>query len=108
MGDGDVQKGKKIFLRQCSRCHPIQKDPGHGMGPNLYGVVGRKVADAPGFTYSSAMMKRTFIWDQKHLCKFLKNPRKFIPGTNMLQCCLEEKEHRQNLIAYLRSASDSH
>ena len=39
----DAGNGKTIFGR-CAVCHTTNKGGGNGLGPNLFGVVGRKAA----------------------------------------------------------------
>ena len=49
----DPADGEGLF-RQCRSCHVV--DPGvNGVGPSLYGVVGRDIASVEGFGYSSAL-----------------------------------------------------
>ena len=41
MAGGDAAKGAKVF-KKCKACHTAQKGGKHKVGPNLFGVVGRK------------------------------------------------------------------
>src|ERR1700743_2792907 len=47
---GDPAKGKVVFQR-CAICHRVEKDGGNGLGPNLFGVVGRKAGTVENFAY---------------------------------------------------------
>lgn len=50
----DAAAGKRAFLK-CVACHSIAKGAPNKIGPNLFGVVGRKAGTAPGFRYSAVI-----------------------------------------------------
>lgn len=98
--------GKQISAR-CEQCHDLSKGGPNKIGPNLWGVVGRPRASHPGFEYSSAMKAKGGSWTYDELFKFLKSPGSYIPGTKMSFAGLRSGQDRINLIAYLRTQSDS-
>ena len=102
----DVATGKTISGR-CEQCHDLSKGGPNKIGPNLYGVVDRQRATHPGFDYSGAMKAKSGNWTYDELFKFLKSPGSYIPGTKMTFAGLPREQDRINLIAYLRSNSDS-
>ena len=63
---GDAKAGAAIFGR-CAVCHTNDKGGGDGLGPNLFGVVGRKAASRPGYAYSPPMRKSGIIWTDVNL-----------------------------------------
>ncbi len=96
----DVEKGAKVFGK-CKACHKLE-DGANATGPYLYGVVGRKVDSADGFTsYSGALEQVVDVWTPENLSHFLENPKGFAPGTGMTFSGLKKPEDRVNLIAYL-------
>jgi cytochrome c len=101
-----VSDGKQISAR-CEQCHDLSKGGPNKIGPNLWGVVGRVRASHPGFEYSSAMKSKGGSWSYDELFKFLKSPGSYIPGTKMSFAGLRSAQDRVNLIAYLRTQSDS-
>lgn len=99
---GDPVKGKTVFAR-CMACHKVDPSGANGLGPNLYGVVGRPVASAKGFTYSAAMTKKGGKWTPTELDAYLAAPSKVVPGNKMIFMGLPNKADRDDLIAYLAS-----
>ena len=97
--DGDPAAGKTVFAK-CAICHTI--DPAKkGIGPTLFGVVGRKSATVEGFSYSEAMKNANKTWDPATLDVYLTSPKTLVPGTKMIFPGLPKTEDRANVIAYL-------
>ena len=106
LAHADPEAGKRLF-GQCVACHSTDRSAGHGIGPNLWGIVGRAVASATGFEYSPALQAKGGRWDYQALSEYLENPQQAIPGNRMPFSGLPNAMDRANLIAYLREQSDS-
>ncbi len=111
LAKANVEAGKTTF-KQCQTCHTDEKGGPNRIGPNLWGVVGRKKASEPGFEYSAAMKKfaetsKPDTWTFDEINKFVSNPREHVPGTKMTFVGLKKPDDRANVIAYLRTQSDS-
>jgi cytochrome c len=74
-----------------------------GLGPNLYGVIGRPVAAVKGFAYSPAMTKKGGKWTPARFESYIAAPAKFVPGNRMTYPGMANPADRQHLIAYLIS-----
>jgi cytochrome c len=101
----DAMAGEMIGER-CGACHDWTKGGPNKIGPNLYGVVGRMRASAPGFEYSPAMKMKGGAWTYDELFQFLRQPASFVPGTKMTFAGLPKSQDRVNVIAFLRMQSD--
>jgi cytochrome c2 len=88
----------------CLQCHTIHSDPTeHGAGPNLAGVIGRRIATAPGFAYSSALQETSGTWDRSRLDAFLADPARAVPGNAMHYPGVADPSLRNAIIDFLQS-----
>lgn len=101
-----VDAGKKAFSK-CAACHSADKGGAAKVGPNLYDVVDAAKGHMAGFAYSDAIKKTEGAWTYDNLYVFLKNPKAYAPGTKMAYAGSKSAKERADLIAYLRSLSDS-
>ncbi|MBB3386477.1 MULTISPECIES: cytochrome c family protein [unclassified Rhizobium] len=106
----DAKVGETIF-KKCQACHSGEKGGPNKVGPDLWGIVDRPVAEHEGFAYSSGMKDfskgGTEKWTYDHLYHFLAAPKKFVAGTAMGFAGLPKEEDRANVIAYLRTLADT-
>jgi cytochrome c len=98
----DVAKGADVF-KQCTACHTINSGGASGIGPNLFGAVGKVHGHVPGFAYSDALKAVPGNWTFDALDAWLTSPRKYAPGTKMTFAGLSNPQDRANVIAYLNS-----
>lgn len=99
----DAKNGQTLFMENCGVCHTAAKGEPNKIGPNLFGVVGRKSGVAPGYMYSPAMMKAGLTWDNGNLSQFLAGPQKKVAGTKMGFPGFSDPSEEADVIAYLTS-----
>lgn len=108
--DADPAAGESAF-RKCQACHTAESGGANKVGPNLWDIVNRAIASHEGFSYSSALREFAAngdqVWDYEHLNEFLLAPKSYISGTAMAFAGLKKDDERANVIAYLRTLSDS-
>ena len=96
----DAAAGEATF-RKCAACHTINQGGANGLGPNLWGSLGRGIAQTPGFAFSEALRSKGGSWTFEAMNDWLRSPRQFAPGTKMTFAGLGNPEERANLIAYM-------
>lgn len=88
-------------LAQCKACHSVSRDGGNGVGPRLYGIVGKKAGFEAGYTYSDAIAQSGLTWNPEQLDEFLQSPGSLVPGTKMPFAGIKDPEERKEIIEYL-------
>lgn len=96
----DAKEGAEVFKR-CAVCHTNQRGGGDGLGPNLFGVFGRKAATRPGFAYSAPLKKSGLVWNETNLIRWVAGPARMVPGTKMSFAGLSSKRQQADVVAYL-------
>ena len=110
LAKANAEAGAAIF-KKCQACHSGEKGGPNKVGPDLWDVVDRPVAEHEGFAYSAGM--KDFSkggqekWTYDNLNHFITSPKKFVKGTAMGFAGLPKDEDRANVIAYLRTLSDN-
>lgn len=100
---GDAVAGEKTFA-QCKACHQAVEGK-NGVGPSLWGIVGRTAGQVAGFSYSAANKGSGVVWKEETMFEYLEAPQKFMPGTKMAFAGLKKPQDRANVIAYLKTKS---
>ena len=67
----------------CSACHESTPKAAPSVGPNLFGVGGRKAGTAPDVDYSDALKNSGITWSADTLAAFILDPAKAVPGNKM-------------------------
>jgi cytochrome c len=106
LASADPKRGEQT-AKVCQTCHTFEKGGPNKIGPNLWGVVGRKKGTEGGFAYSDAIKSKGGEWTLDDLNKFLVSPRTYAPGTKMSFAGLQRENQRADVIAYLNTLSDN-
>src|SRR5215472_15229071 len=99
---GDANQGRRAFT-VCQTCHTVAKGGPNGLGPNLFGVVGRKAASLPGFYYSVALKSSNITWTNDKLKAWIMGPYKLVPGNRMAFAGISDPNKADDVVAYLDS-----
>ncbi len=92
--------GKTVFGR-CAICHTVDKGGPNGLGPNLFGVAGRKGASLASYSYSGALRGANITWTNDKLKAWVMGPSRLVPGTKMAFGGLTDAGQADDVVAYL-------
>ena len=106
LASADPVAGEQVF-KKCAACHTVDQGGPNGVGPNLYGTLGKPHGYVPGFPYSDALKSVPGVWDWESMSAWLKSPRNYAQGTKMTFAGLSDPQDRANVIAYLNTKSAS-
>ncbi|MBV7565982.1 cytochrome c family protein [Pseudomonas sp. PDM27] len=98
----DTQRGAAVFATECSVCHAVTQGTTGMMGPNLFGVYGRKSGSLPGFSYSQAMRDKDVSWQAENITQLITQPQAYVPGTYMPYMGLASADDRQAVACFLK------
>ena len=103
LADGDPEKGAAVF-KKCAACHAVGPDAKNKVGPELNGIIGRKMGAVEGFNYSDTLKQHNAsgeVWDAEKFNKYIENPKAYLPGIKMVFAGLPKDTDRANLEAFL-------
>lgn len=110
LASADPAKGEGVF-KKCAACHTNDAGNGNKVGPGLWNIINRPVAQHADFKYSTALVDYSeggaVAWTYERLSNFLAAPKKYISGTTMGFAGLKKLEERADLLAYLRTVADT-
>lgn len=105
LASATVSKGERGF-NKCKACHKVAEGAAHGIGPNLYNVVGADIAGKDGYAYSAAIQGLDGNWTYELLNEWLINPQAVAEGSKM-NYALGNAGDRAAVIKYLASLSEN-
>lgn len=101
--EGDVAAGQRVF-NQCRACHTGDQGGRNGVGPNLFGIVGRKAGSIEGFRYSANLRELAeggLEWTPERLRAYIQNPKSVVPRGSMTFAGIRNETQINDLMAYL-------
>lgn len=106
LATASIENGK-VVAKKCLQCHTFEKGGANKIGPNLYGVIGKKFAHMAGYAYSATLSKMQGNWGFEEVNKLIYKPRDFINATKMSFAGLKDVKERADVIAYMNANSDN-
>lgn len=108
LASANFESGKEIVAEACARCHLTVAGEQNPDRPNLWGVVGRAKGVESGIrNYTDVLLAAGGTWTFEDLNAFIAHPMLTLPGTEMTFEGLPDEQQRADVIAYLRTLSDS-
>jgi cytochrome c len=88
----------------CRACHSLDPAAKTMPGPNLAGLIGRKVAGDPAFDYSPVLRQARLegrVWTREALDSFLADPEDMFPGMWMSGRPIKDDAERLALVRFI-------
>jgi len=101
---GDAVNGKALFMASCKTCHGVAREENSltMVGPNLFGVMGRKAGTVKSLLSPSESLKKHGVtWSAETLDVFLSNPLAILAPDTAMAGVLKDPQERADVIAYL-------
>ncbi len=98
---GDAKAGQSVYKAKCAMCHGDTAKSPAGLGPRLFGVMGRKAGSLPAYNYSPAMKASGLTWNPETMKRYLAAPQSVVRGNKMPMAPMASAPDRDNVTAYL-------
>ena len=98
------ENGAQLFA-SCRACHSLDPAERGLPGPNLAGLIGRRIGGDAAFDYSPVLRKARdegLRWDARRLDTFLADPAEMFPGLWMSMRGIADASERQSLVRFLK------
>ena len=95
--------GAEMF-EPCRTCHALNPAANAMAGPNLAGLIGRRVAGDPDYDYSPVFRQTRetgAVWSRDRLDRYLAGPERMFPGTWMSWPPTTDPAERKALVDFL-------
>lgn len=96
---GEALIGQRLYQAYCTRCHAVDENK---IGPAHRGVYGRLAGSATSYDYSTGLRRADFVWNDRTLDMWLKDPSAMVPWQQM-DFQVPDPQERAHLIAYLKT-----
>jgi cytochrome c len=96
-------RGRALF-EPCRACHALDPAIRVMAGPNLAGLIGRRIGGDAGFDYSPVLKKAAAenrVWTTGLLDRFLADPEVMFPGLWMTARPMDDAAERNALVRFL-------
>ena len=100
-----IKQGKSIFVKQCSQCHTIEAGKKLKINCDIETEKQTKECKSVQFYASKSMSKEDIkaASEANDLLKRLEeDPKKSIPGKELVLAGIKKKNERMSVIAYLK------
>lgn len=101
----ELAQAKQDFI-WCRFCHTVEPGSVHRIGPNLNGIIGRRVGSKEKYFYTASFRKAADegkIWTEQALEDFMARPKELYPGNRMRYDPVDDAGKRERIIKYLRA-----
>lgn len=102
----EMSNGERQFQRKCSICHTLGPDSQRRAGPTLYKLFGRPAGAVADYPYSPILETSDLVWSETTVdALFDIGPDHFIPGSKMPMQRITAQSDRDDLVAFLKEAT---